>query len=281
MNLQKRSEVENHFQGSFQLSAEQREVSSAPTSRVPYVHVLGIPVANVTEEEAVALIGEMVTSRRPHQIVTVNPEFLVEAQRNAPFRRVLCTADLVLADGVGVALAARLYRQPLRARLPGADLVVRLAAESARRGWRPFFLGGLPGVAEQAAAALQARWPALCVAGCYAGTPTPDETPELIVRVRRAEPDILFVAYGYPKQELWIARYKEALGVPVMMGVGGTFDYLAGVVPRAPAWMRRWGLEWLYRLYRQPWRWKRMTALPYFSILVILDSVKGCRTKES
>ncbi len=246
----------------------------------PRIQVLGLPMANITEEEAVSLIGQMVASQRPHQVVTANPEFLVEARHNPAFRRVLQQADLVIVDGVGIAMAARLYRRPLRARLPGVDLMARLVAESARRGWRPFFLGAAPGIAEQAARALQARWPALQVAGCYAGQPTPDETPDLIARVRRAEPDLLFVAYGHPKQDLWIARHKEALGVPVMMGVGGAFDYLAGVVPRAPLWMRRWGLEWLYRLYRQPWRWRRMLALPHFTVLVVWDCLRGRSTEE-
>ncbi len=234
--------------------------------------VLGQPVANLTEDEAVAAIGAMIASGQPHHLVTVNPEFLVEARRNSAFRRVLRQADLPLADGVGITLAARLSGTPLRARVPGVDLVVRLAQESARQGWRPFFLGGAPGVARRAAEALRRRWPALRVAGWHAGHPTPEETPGIIARIRGAAPDLLFVAYGHPKQDLWIARHKEALGVPVMMGVGGAFDYIAGVVPRAPALMRRWGLEWLYRLYCQPWRWRRMLALPHFLALAVAEA---------
>ncbi|MDQ7028685.1 MAG: WecB/TagA/CpsF family glycosyltransferase [Ardenticatenia bacterium] len=252
-------------------SGHAENATSARAKAWPAVVILGQPVANVTEDQAVALIQSMIALGRPHHLVTVNPEFLVEARHNDTFRRVLQEADLPLADGVGITVAARLAGTPLQERIPGVDLLVRLACESARRGWRPFFLGGAPGVARRAAERLQRRWPALRVAGWYAGHPTPEETPAIIARVRRAAPDLLFVAYGHPKQDLWIARHKAALGVPVMMGVGGAFDYIAGVVPRAPAAMRRWGLEWLYRLYRQPWRWRRMLALPHFLALVVFE----------
>lgn len=235
------------------------------------IQILGQPIANLSMDAAVAAIGTMVTSRQPHHVVTVNPEFIMEARRNERFRLVLQRADLAVADGVGLLLAARLQRRHFKARVAGTDLVVRLSQESAHQGWRPFFLGAGSGVAEYAAHRLETRFPGLEVAGCYAGSPTPDETPDLIARVRATTPDILFVAYGHPKQDLWISENKAALDVPVMMGVGGAFDFIAGVVPRAPRAFRRAGLEWLYRLYQQPWRWRRMLALPQFLVLTIIE----------
>ena len=147
------------------------------------------------------------------------------------------------------------------------DLAARLAALAAARGYRLFLLGAAPGVAERAAAAYTAANPGLIVAGTYAGSPAPDEEDAIIARVRAASPHILLVAYGAPAQDKWIARNLERLGVPVAMGVGGVLDYVAGVVPYAPAWLRRIGLEWLYRLVRQPWRrrrvWNAVVVFPW------------------
>lgn len=228
-------------------------------------HVLGVAIDDVTEDQALAQVARFVAERRPRQVVTVNPEFVIEAQRSPAFRAVLAQAALATADGFGLLLVARLRGRRLRGRVTGVALVERIAAEAARAGWSLFLLGAAPGVAERAAAALQARHPGLHIAGCYAGSPRPADEPGIRVLVAEARPDVLLVAYGHPAQDLWIARNQAALGVPVAIGVGGVFDYLAGVVPRAPAWMRWIGLEWLYRLIRQPSRWRRIVvAVPVF-----------------
>jgi N-acetylglucosaminyldiphosphoundecaprenol N-acetyl-beta-D-mannosaminyltransferase len=117
--------------------------------------------------------------------------------------------------------------------------------------------------------------PGLQVAGAFAGSPRPEDEEDIIARVRAADPDLLLVAYGVPVEEKWIARNRQRLGVPVMIGVGGTFDFVAGVTQRAPRWMRRWGLEWLYRLFREPWRWRRQMALPRFMALVARQKMSG------
>ena len=148
--------------------------------------------------------------------------------------------------------------------MTGSDGVPLIAQRAAHEGWKLFLLGAAPGVAEQASAKLQAQNPGLHIAGTYAGSPAPEEADAIIERVNRSGADILLVAYGAPHQDVWIARYRARLSVRVAMGVGGTFDFIAGVIPRAPEWMRRSGLEWLYRLYRQPWRWRRMLRLPRF-----------------
>jgi N-acetylglucosaminyldiphosphoundecaprenol N-acetyl-beta-D-mannosaminyltransferase len=144
------------------------------------------------------------------------------------------------------------------------DLVDRLASLSADKGFRIYLLGAMPGVAERAAKVLCTHYAGLIVAGTDAGSPRAEDEAGIIAQVRAAHPHILLVAYGAPAQDMWIARNLDRLGVPVCIGVGGAFDYLAGVHPLAPRWLRRIGLEWLHRLVTQPWRWRRMLALPRF-----------------
>ncbi len=203
------------------------------------------------------------------QVATVNPEFVRHARRDPEFAAILESADLCLADGIGVVWAVRRAGCGLRERVTGSDLVPLLAEACARHGWRPFFLGAMPGVAEEAARRLAARYPGFTVAGTHPGSPRPADDERALELIRRARPDLLLVAYGHPNQEKWIARNRARLGVPVAMGVGGSLDFAAGRVRRAPAWMRRLHLEWLYRLLRQPWRVRRMAVLPAFALAVL------------
>ena len=241
------------------------------------VRILGVRVDNVTTEGTLDILERFVAEGGPHQVVTVNPEFIVEAQHNAQFRAVLDQADLALPDGVGLMWASRLLAprgkgglgRPLRERVTGSDTVPLIARLCARRGYRMFLLGAAPGVAKEAGAIMTRDNPGLQIVGTYAGSPDPSEEDEIIARIGRASPDFLLVAYGAPRQDLWIRRNFQRLGVPVCMGVGGTLDFVAGVAVRAPRWMRRVGLEWLHRLCHQPWRWRRMLALPRFGYLVM------------
>ncbi len=233
------------------------------------VDILGVRVDNVTTAEALELMARFVAEGWPHQVVTVNPEFVMEAQRNPEFRVVLHEAHLALPDGAGLLWASRLLGRPLRERVTGSDTLPLLARMAAQRGYRLYFLGAAPGVAEKAADVLRAAHPGLQIVGTYAGSPARDEEDAIVARVVAARPDFLFVAYGAPRQDLWIHRNLARLGVPVCMGVGGTFDFIAGVAVRAPLWMRRVGLEWLHRLWREPWRWRRMLALPRFALAVV------------
>ncbi len=229
------------------------------------IRILGVAVDDVTEDEALERIAGFVARGGPHQVVTLNPEFVMEARRSTAFRRVLAAADLATPDGFGLLLVARWRGTPLRERVTGVALTQRIAARAAERGWSLFLLGAAPGIAERAAAALQGAYAGLRIAGCYAGSPRGVEEPDLRARIAAARPDILLVAYGHPAQDLWIARNQPLLRVPVAIGVGGTFDELAGVVPHTPGWMQRLGLKWLHRLIRQPWRWRRIVvAVPLF-----------------
>lgn len=243
------------------------------TPTPPALRILGIPIHNVTLDEAVEQAAAWVNGEDAHQIATVNPEFVMAARRDPAFRAVLERADLCLPDGVGITLAARYLGRPLRERVAGVDLVEALAARAAREGWRLFFLGAAPGVAERAAAILAARHPGLTVAGTFAGSPRREEEADIVRRVRAARADLLLVAYGAPAQEVWLARNLARTGAKVGVGVGGALDYIAGIVPRAPRWMRRAGLEWFYRLIRQPWRWRRQRVLPLYALLVLLSRV--------
>lgn len=233
--------------------------------------ILGVRLDDVTLEEAVALIEGFIAAGGPHLIATTNTEFVMAAQTDPAFRRVLNEAALSLPDGIGLIWGLRLLGENVREHVRGTDLVERLLAVAAVRDQRVFLLGAAEGVAEAAAGRLREQYPTLQIAGCYAGSPEPAHDAEARAAIRAAGPvDILLVAYGGGRQEQWIARNLEALGIPVGIGVGGVFDFLAGRVPRAPRWVRRLELEWLYRLIRQPWRWRRQLALPHFALRVLL-----------
>lgn len=243
--------------------------------------VLGVRVDRMTQHQALERIDQFVALRREQgaqvpcqQVITVNTEFIIEAQRNQPFRQCINGAALVVPDGMGVVWATRYLGKPAPERVTGTDMLPDVARLCARRGYRLYLLGAAPGVAEAAAERLCVLAPGLQIAGTYAGSPAPSEEDELCERVRQAQADILCVAYGAPAQELWIARNLSRLPVAVAMGVGGAYDFLSGRKPRAPKVMQNMGLEWLYRLSREPWRIWRMLAIPRFMLLVLLKGRK-------
>jgi N-acetylglucosaminyldiphosphoundecaprenol N-acetyl-beta-D-mannosaminyltransferase len=226
--------------------------------------ILGIRFDALEMDEAVGIIESYIEERTPHLVVTLNAEMIVMAQEDQDFRSVLEEANLLVPDSIGIVWAGK-----LRARVPGIDMVDELAKRSARNGHRIFMIGSKEGVAEKAAAELTRRYPGLQVVGTHSGYFSEKEEAELIEEIRRASPDILFVGLGMGKQEKWIAQHLHHLGVPACLGVGGSFDVIAGEVKRAPTWTRRAGLEWLYRFIQQPTRLKRMLALPRFVYMVV------------
>lgn len=232
--------------------------------------LMGVPIYDVTMDETLDWVSRWIEQGEPHQISTVNPEFLVRARTDPDFRATLSRAALCIPDGIGLLWATRMRGRRLRERVAGSDLVPNLAEVAAERGWRIFFLGAAPGVAETTAEILTARHPDLQVAGCYAGSPDPAEEAGITSRIRSTGADVLLVAYGAPKQDLWLARNLAKTGAAVGIGVGGSFDFIAGVARRAPPWVQRLGLEWLHRLVLEPWRWRRQLTLPYFVWLVLL-----------
>lgn len=241
------------------------------------VNILGTEIDDVTEAEVCAQVGHWLAGSEVGQIATVNPEFVMLARRDAAFAQVLRQTRLNVPDGIGVLYAARRLGQPLRERVAGVDLMCGLCRQAVGHGWPVFLLGARPGVAEVAAAKLQQRYPGLTVAGTYAGSPSSVARDEIVARVRLARPQLLFVAYGAPAQDIWLAENLAGIASTqglVGMGVGGSFDFVVGSQRRAPAWVRRVGFEWLYRLLREPKRWRRQLALPHFAALVMLESFR-------
>ncbi len=243
--------------------------------------LLGVRVDRITQRQAIEQIDQIVVQHKEspitlpcQQVVTVNTEFVMMAQYDTVFRNIINHAALVVADGIGIVWGTRYIGKPTPERVTGTDTLVELAKLCAHKGYRLYLLGAAPGVAEEAATRLQEIAPRLKIAGTYAGSPVPAEEDEIIGHVRASRADVLCVAYGAPAQEIWIARNLSRLPVAVAMGVGGAYDFLSGRQLRAPRVIQRLGLEWLYRLYREPWRWRRMLAIPRFMLLVALRGRK-------
>jgi N-acetylglucosaminyldiphosphoundecaprenol N-acetyl-beta-D-mannosaminyltransferase len=244
---------------------QNKELRPGPQS----IEILGVKVHKVTLMEALALLKSMALDGGPHLVITLNSEMIMRAQRDHHFRDIINNASLSLPDAMGIVWASRILGTALPERLAGVDTVERLAEMASMSGIRLFLLGAAPGIAERVAAKLQSRHPSLIIAGTFAGSPHLDEEAEICRRVGAAKPHVLLVAYEVPQQEYWIARNLQRLHVPVVINVGGSFDFIAGVTRRAPLWMREHGLEWLYRLICQPRRLWRMLALPCFAAAVL------------
>ncbi len=219
--------------------------------------LFGIPFHDVTMAETLGLIDALIAARRPAYLVTANLDFAAQASGDVELQRILVEAELVLCDGTPLVWASRLAGKPLRERVAGSDLVPALAAHAERRGYKIFLLGGEPHILEEAAKNLATKHPLLPPVRSYSPpfASLQDMDHEAILqRLQEAQPDILLVAFGCPKQEKWISMHYRTLGIPCSIGVGATVDFLAGKVSRAPAWISKLGLEWVYRLSQEPKR---------------------------
>jgi len=242
-----------------EIVAESRETSSKPASlhvHDPRVDLLGIAFNNITLAQTLERIDQMIASGRSHYVATANVDFVVRARRDPEFSRALSGAHLNLCDGTPLLWVSRWFNCPLCERVAGSDLVFPLLKFAAEKNHRLFFLGTTPEISDRAVAHVRARFPGLVVE-----TYSPPFRPlremdneDIARRIRAAQADIVLVAFGSPKAELWMAENHERIGAPVMIGVGATIDFLAGHVKRAPVWMRRFGLEWVFRLLQEPRR---------------------------
>ena len=225
----------------------------------------------VTMEQALERVDAMVRAGGPFQVLTPNVDHVMRALHDPVFAGIYKEGDLVVADGAPLVWASRFLGDPLPERVAGSDMTPRLCGLAADRGYSVFLMGGLPGSAEAAAGVLQDRNPGLKVAGWDPAPVGFDKDPKLSLaleeKIRGAAPDLLFVALGSPKQDVWIHRNKEKLGVPVSMGIGATLDFVSGKVKRAPRFFQKTGLEWFWRLLCEPKRlWKRylLDDMPFF-----------------
>ncbi len=227
-------------------------------------------VHRVNRTRALEALQQFIDSGRPHLVVTADASGHVIASGDPEFLRIVNNAALVTPDSTGILWAARKLGTPLEERVSGVDLAEQLCAESARRGYGVYFYGAAPGVAEDAAETMRQRYPGANIVGTAHGFMTsPEQQAELIRDIREKRPAVLLVAMGIPKQEKWITEHLEDLQVPVCMGVGGTFDVFSGRVNRAPLWMQRHGLEWLYRLIQNPKKYTKVATLPVFVVRVL------------
>lgn len=230
------------------------------------IKILNVRFDNVTMEEAIEKALKFAQNGRKHYICTPNPEMLLTAQENRKFLRVLNDSSLNIPDGFGILLAAHYKKSPLKERVTGTDLMRGILIKSTHK---IFLLGAKNGVAEEAAK----QFPNARITGTFSGSPAPQDESKIRKLINESEAEILFVAYGAPAQELWIARnIKHLKTVKLSIGVGGAFDFLAGKTKRAPEWMRKTGLEWLYRLIKEPKRIKRIyNAVIKFPVKLIFS----------
>jgi len=238
------------------------------------VDVLGIPFDRLDLPSAAAVLLERLEAGRRTFVITANPEFVMLARDDPGLRLIAAEADLVVPDGTGVVLGSRLLGDALPGRAPGRLLIDGLAARAVGLGASFYLLGAGDGVAARAAERLRRRHHELRIVGADPGDPDPSADHEVVARIAAAAPHILLVAYGMPAQERWIARNLARLpSVRIAIGVGGVLDQLAGVAPVPPRVVHAVGLEWLWRLAREPWRWRRQRALPAFAALVVARSL--------
>ena len=234
------------------------------TQAIDSVPLHGLRVNRVTMDQTLQILDQFVREGGPHHVVTLDASMCVTAGEEPDLKRIIERADLITPDSSGVLWACRRMGQPLAHRVSGVEIVERLCALSPERGYKLYFFGAAPGIAESAAAKMRERYPGCRIVGARDGFFQPADEPAIVSEIRAVEPDILCVALGIPKQEKFIDRHREALGVPVMIGVGGTFDVISGTVKRAPIWMQKANLEWLYRLYKNPRKISKVMTLPRF-----------------
>ncbi len=237
------------------------------------IEVLGVAFDDVTLEQAAELGGKMLQEDRFHYVVTPNPEFILAAEKDESFRTVLNAADLVIPDGIGVIYSAKILGTPLSERVPGIEFSAKMLEKLNEMGGRLFLLGAKPGVAEKAGENICARYPNIVLCGTQDGYFRDEE--DVILKVAAARPDLMFVCLGAPKQEKWMARWGQHSGAKLAIGLGGALDVYAGNVERAPESWQKLGMEWAYRLKKEPKRITRMAKLPLVLVKSAGQRVKG------
>jgi len=236
------------------------------------VEIVGVNIHNITFQEAEKRCKEFLQQDMLKMIFTPNSELLYDAVKDPSFTDVLNSGDLVIPDGIGVVIASRFYGTPLKEKVAGCELMNSLLEIAYTQEKSMYFLGGKEGVAEEAVQKLNEKYPGINIVGFHHGYFDEDEEKKIIQEIIDKKPDIIFVAMGAPKQEKWIYEHKDVLGAKIAIGVGGSLDIIAGRAKRAPEFYRKTGLEWLYRLLKEPKRFFRMLKLPKFILLAYYDA---------
>lgn len=245
------------------------------TTQIQSIELFGVKIHRLAMEQAVVAVAEFLRSGRGHHVVTADTAMLVMAQRDTELRCIVNKASLVVADSVGVLWAARCLGHFLPERVAGVDLAERLCEYCAEKSLPVFFLGGAPGVAEEAAIRMARRYQGLRVVGTHHGFFQPEEEEKIVGNIATSGAKLLLVALGIPKQEKWIAHHLPKLGVSAAIGVGGTLDVFSGRVSRAPVWARRCNLEWLYRVARDPRRIRKARLIPVLVWMTLSARLRG------
>lgn len=244
------------------------------------VEAFGVRISPVSMGGAMDKIEGFIQSRTPHHVVTSDANAILRAQEDEEYAGILRRAALITPDGYGVMWGARLLNLPIYERVTGVDMVTGICERAAKKGYSIYILGSAPGIASTAAQKLSARYPGLKVAGTQHGFFKPEEEAQVIQQIRDAKPDVLFVAFGIPKQEKFIAQHFHEMNVPVSLGVGGSFDVYSEKLKRAPEYIQRAGMEWMYRVWQEPWRWRRMSYVPRFMVFALREWLFGPTTEQ-
>lgn len=239
------------------------------------IDILGVNINKVDMAKAVKTAEDFINSEGFHYVFTPNSEIVMAAYKDDNFKNILNTADMLTPDGIGLVYAAKILGNSLKERVAGFDLVMNLLESISKSGKRAYFFGGAPGVAVEAKKKLEERFPSINICGTANGFFDETREKEIINEINDLKPDLLLVCLGFPKQEKWIFEHRDMLNCHLAMGVGGTLDVISGKAKRAPDIFIRLGLEWLYRLLKQPARIGRMMALPKFLFTVIGKKIKG------
>ena len=248
---------------------------------MPRIHVLCCPIDSLNMDQTIARIEEFVKGSKPRQHVVVNVAKIVEMRKNPYLREIIATSDLINADGMPIVWASRLLGNPLPCRVAGIDLFQNMVKLCADKGYRPFFFGARDQVVKKMVNKFKTKYPTLDVAGYRDGYYKKEEEPEIAEMICDSKADILFVGFSSPMKEKFLKRWMSVMKVPFCMGVGGSFDIIAGRTKRAPVWMQKCGMEWFYRIMQEPRRmWKRYAKTnPVFVWMVLKEYVKVRKSK--
>ena len=228
------------------------------------VEMMGVPITPVTRQQIPEIIANYLEGTQCRSIMTPNPEMVMAAQKHDGLMDALKSSDLVLPDGIGLIIASRMKRMGLKERVTGIDTMDQILYYCHQTEKRIFLLGSKPGVADQAAKNIENKYPGLQIAGTHHGYFENDDSEQILHMINQSQADVLFAGLGFPRQEIWILQHQGKLACKMAMGIGGSLDVYAGVAKRAPLVFQKVGLEWFYRLMREPWRIKRMMVLPRF-----------------